>query len=353
MAFVNRSRFPCFTLLLFVLGFSASLASARSFPELTMSDRFEHWLGKFGRVYVDEAEKGKRFEIFRKNVKYIESHNANSGKKYKLGINAFTDLTKEEFKAMRNGYKPKSSKFPSSLSKSTSFKYGNLSLDALPVAVDWRKKGAVTPVKDQGQCGCCWAFSAVAAVEGINQITTKKLIPLSEQELVDCDVRGEDKGCSGGLMDNAFNFIIKNKGIATESIYPYAGVDGICNTKKSSNRVAKITGYENVPANSEMALLKAVANQPVSVAIDAGEDDFQFYQAGVYTGRCGTELDHGVTAVGYGTTPYGTKYWLVKNSWGTSWGMGGYIMMQRGVRAPQGLCGIAMNASYPIISKRM
>lgn len=184
-------------------------------------------------------------------------------------------------------------------------------------------------------------------MEGITKLTTGKLISLSEQELVDCDVDGDDQGCDGGLMDSAFEFIMDNGGLTTEAKYPYEGMDGTCNTHKSSSTAATISGYEDVPGNDEAALLKAVANQPVSVAIDAGGRDFQLYKGGIFTGDCGTDLDHGVTAVGYGAERDGTEYWLVKNSWGSRWGEGGYVRMERDVDAQEGLCGIAMQASYP------
>ncbi|CAK9148145.1 unnamed protein product [Ilex paraguariensis] len=147
---------------------------------------------------------------------------------------------------------------------------------------------------------CCWSFSAVAAMEGITQLTTGKLVSLSEQELVDCDVRSDDQGCQGGLLDTAFQFIKQNKGLTTKSNYPYTG--RTCNTKKAATPAAKIIGYEDVPSNSEKALLQAIASS---------------------IGTCDTQLDHGVTAVGYGTTTDGTKYWLVKNSWGTGWSENG------------------------------
>ncbi|XP_059657329.1 senescence-specific cysteine protease SAG39-like [Cornus florida] len=337
MGFTLNWNLVCATLLIFGMGISA--VTSRTLNEVSMIDRHEQWMARYGRVYKDSVEKEMRFKIFNDNMEFIESFNNAGTKSYKLGVNEFADLTNEEFHASRNGYKMSSNM---KSSKTTSFRYENVT--AVPASMDWRKKGAVTPIKDQGQCGCCWAFSAVAAMEGINQLTTGKLISLSEQELVDCDT-SVDQGCQGGLMDDAFEFIIQNNGLTTEANYPYEGIDATCKTKKVA--AAKITGYEDVPANSEAALLKAVANQPISVAIDASGSDFQFYSSGVFTGDCGTELDHGVTAVGYGTSDDGTKYWLVKNSWGTSWGDNGYIMMERDIAAKEGICGIAMESSYP------
>ncbi|KAG6736840.1 hypothetical protein POTOM_060264 [Populus tomentosa] len=293
---VSICKRQCFFAFILILGTWAYEVTSRELQEPSMSARHEQWMATYGKVYADAAEKERR---------------AQGGRK---------------------GYRRPLQTRPM---KVTSLKYENVT--AVPATMDWRKKGAVTPIKDRGQC----------ATEGINQLTTGKLVSLSEQELVDCDTQGEDQGFEGGLMEDGFEFIIKNQGITTEANYPYQAADGICNSKKEASRIAKITGYESVPATSEAALLKAVANQPTSVSIDAGRSDFQFYSSGVFTGRCGTELDHGVTAVGYGETSDGTKYWLVKNSWGSSWGEEGYRRMQRHTEAEEGLCGIAMDSSYP------
>ncbi|GMY37692.1 senescence-specific cysteine protease SAG39-like [Fagus crenata] len=320
------------------LGIWACQATSRTLHDASILERHEQWMAQYGCTYKDNADKERRLTIFKDNVEFIESFNSAGDRSYKLSINGFVDQTKEEFQASRNGYKRSSNNHGT-----PPFKYENVT--AVPTSIDWRKKGAVTPIKDQGQCGCCWAISAVAATEGITKIANQKLISLSEQELVDCDTSGEDQGSEGGLMDDAFKFIMQNKGLTTEAKYPYQGVDGTCN--KEIYPVAKITGYEDVPANNEKALLNAVAFQPVSVAIDASGSSFQFYSSGIFTGDCGTELDHGVTAVGYGIAADGTKYWLVKNSWGTGWGEEGYIRMERDIDAKEGLCGIAMESSYP------
>ncbi|XP_010244238.1 PREDICTED: cysteine proteinase RD21A-like [Nelumbo nucifera] len=304
---------------------------------------YETWLVRHGKAYNALGEKEKRFEIFKDNLKFIDEHNSQNHT-YRLGLNRFADLTNAEYRALYLGKKPNPNKRDS---RAKSNRYAFQADDDLPSSVDWREKGAVVPVKDQGSCGSCWAFSTVAAVEGINQIVTGELISLSEQELVECDT-SYNQGCNGGLMDYAFEFIIENGGIDTEEDYPYTGRDGQCDTYRKNARVVTIDSYEDVPVNDEKALQKAVAHQPVSVAIEAGGRAFQLYQSGIFTGRCGTALDHGVITVGYGSEN-GVDYWIVRNSWGSSWGEEGYIRMERNLASTDnGKCGIAMEASYPI-----
>lgn len=306
-------------------------------------DLYERWRSPH-TVSRSLDEKHKRFNVFKQNVMHVHQTNK-MDKPYKLKLNKFADMTNHEFASTYAGSKIKHHRMFQGTRGNGTFMYGKVT--SIPPSVDWRKKGSVTAVKDQGQCGSCWAFSTIAAVEGINHIMTNKLVSLSEQELVDCDT-DQNQGCNGGLMELAFEFIKKKGGVTTEAKYPYQANDGTCDVSKESSPAVSIDGHENVPANHEDALLKAVAKQPVSVAIDAGSSDFQFYSEGVFTGECGTELNHGVAAVGYGTTLDGTKYWIVRNSWGPEWGEKGYIRMQRGISDKKGLCGIAMEASYPI-----
>nr|GMC60684.1 cysteine proteinase COT44-like [Ipomoea batatas] len=303
----------------------------------------QQWLAEHGKAYNGLGEMDKRFEIFKDNLKFIDEHNSMENRTYKVGLNKFADLTNDEYRSRFLGTRS-DAKRRYVKSRNASQRYGFRASEMLPESVDWRKNGAVAPVKDQGSCGSCWAFSTVAAVESINQIVTGELVTLSEQELVDCD-RSYNEGCNGGLMDYAFQFIISNGGIDTEAHYPYKGSDGVCDSKNA--KTVTIDGYEDVPQN-ENALKKAVAHQPVSIAIEASGRAFQFYSSGIFTGKCGTELDHAVVVVGYGSEN-GSDYWIVKNSWGSSWGEGGYVRMERNVGGTHsGKCGITMEASYPI-----
>ncbi|KAL8058745.1 hypothetical protein ABFS82_03G040000 [Erythranthe guttata] len=328
-----------------ILSHGGSRSFLRSHSE--MVSMHESWMVKHGRSYGNAAvgEKERRFEIFRDNLMYIDEQNAEDGRTHKLGLNRFADLTNAEYRKTFLGTRTDPKR---RLSKVRSDRYAPKVGDSLPDSVDWRAKGAVAPVKDQGSCGSCWAFSTIASVEGVNQIATGNLTTLSEQELVDCDT-SYDEGCNGGLMDYAFQFIIDNGGIDSENDYPYTGVDGKCDSYRKNAKVVSIDSYEDVPVNDENALKKAAASQPLSVAIDAGGRDFQLYESGIFSGKCGLDLDHGVNVVGYGTEK-GVDYWIVRNSWGDSWGEKGYLRMKRNVKAKEGLCGIAVEPSYPVKS---
>ncbi|XP_024987899.1 zingipain-2 [Cynara cardunculus var. scolymus] len=303
-----------------------------------MRHRYQEWLQKHGRTYQSRKEWEVRYSIYKSNLEYIDYINSQNAS-YKLVDNKYADMTNKEFHAIYLGYK--------SYEYSGLAKPINITQD-LPENVDWREKGVVTQVKDQGRCGACWAFSAVAAIEGINKIKGGNLTTLSEQMLVDCDVNNGNEGCRGGLMETAYKFIIKNGGITTEDDYPYVGRDDECNKSKAKEHVVALKGYERVPADDEKSLQAAVAKQPTSVAIDAGFL-FQVYSSGVFSGYCGTNLNHGVTVVGYGEQ-HGRKYWIVKNSWGSDWGEDGYVRIERGTRDLRGKCGIAMQGSYPVLS---
>jgi C1A family cysteine protease len=286
---------------------------------------FEDFKSDHGKSYGSDAEENHRFLIFKENLAFIDRHNS-EGHSYTVGVNQFADLTNEEFKALYVN-----TRYNRTAPRNTVW------LDSAPVdSVDWRQHGAVTPVKNQGQCGSCWSFSTTGSVEGANAIANGKLVSLSEQQLVDCSRSFGNQGCNGGLMDNAFKYIMSNGGLDTEQDYPYTAQDGTCNKQKEAKHVVGISGYQDVPQDNEDQLAAAVAKGPVSVAIEADQQGFQMYHSGVFDGNCGHNLDHGVLVVGYTD-----DYWIVKNSWGASWGDKGFIMMKRGV-SKQGICGIAM-----------
>jgi cathepsin L len=306
----------------------------------------QHWSSfkdQHGRTY-NKVEEFSRRQIFEENVKRINEHNLRHDlglTSFRLGLNRFADLSADEYKAFR----------ATPFNATSASRHGNqvTHVADLPASVDWRQKGYVTPVKDQGQCGSCWAFSTTGSLEGQHFKKTGKLVSLSEQNLVDCSGSYGNDGCGGGLMDQAFAYIKANGGIDTEASYPYTATDGQCRFKQNSIG-ATLTGFVDVKQGDESDLQKSVAkNGPVSVAIDASNDSFQLYNGGVYDEEncSSTLLDHGVLAVGYGTTDDGVDFWIVKNSWGSAWGEdNGYIRMSRN---KNNQCGIATSASYPTV----
>jgi len=254
-------------------------------------------------------------------------------------MNEMGDMTHEEFKATKLGY--------NHIEKPYIRSQDACSFPSPPASPDWVAGGAVTEIKNQGQCGSCWSFSSTGAIEGIVYINAGVLTSLSEQQLVDCSTAQGNQGCNGGLMDAAFQYVISNGGLTTETGYPYTAT-GPNTCSVTTPLASTISGYCDVNSGDESALAAAVGVQPVSVAIEADQSCFQFYSGGVMSDpSCGTQLDHGVLAVGFGDYQ-GTAYWNVKNSWGTSWGNAGYIMLGKDVAGqPLGVCGIASQPSAP------
>ncbi|OIV98332.1 hypothetical protein TanjilG_16659 [Lupinus angustifolius] len=294
----------------------------------------EQWMSQYERSYENDTEKEKRLKIFMENLEYIEKFNNNANNSYKLGLNKFSDLTTDEFISSYTGL---------NISRQTSFSYDVEPSKEyhIPASIDWRQKGAVTNVKSQGQCGACWAFAALGAVEGYIKIKSGNLVSLSEQQLVDCTSRG----CNGAYIIDAYKYIIQTHGIADETSYPYKASSGTCqHDKKVSGQISR---FIVVPPNDEQQLLRAVSKQPVAAAISVNQN-FAAYKQGIFEGPCGINLIHAVTVVGYGASKEGKRYWLIKNSWGENWGEGGYMRLQRGIDDKRGLCGIAMWPAYPI-----
>jgi len=289
------------------------------------SSEFEKFVRDFGKVYNTEAERGFRYIIFKDNMDKIRAHNADETQTYTMALNDFADLTLHEFRAFL-GYRAGP--------KTGDSVYKANSTEVFPTSLNWITKGAVTDVKNQGQCGSCWAFSTCAGVEGLVAVSGKGLQSLAPQELVDCD--HVDDGCNGGLMDNGFNFIQSN-GICSWNAYPYTARDGTCK-KSSCSSVASIGGHTDV-GQSENDLQSALQHQPISIAVDA--EPWQFYSGGIFSQQCGQQLDHGVLLAGYNDA--GSAYWLVKNSWGQSWGENGYIRLEKGNNE----CGLQNAASFP------
>ncbi|KAF7988186.1 hypothetical protein HCN44_007680 [Aphidius gifuensis] len=338
------------TLVVFIVAIIAA-TQAISFFDLVM----EEW-GTFKvqhkKTYENEVEEKFRMKIFMENKHIIAKHNSKYEMglvSYKLGLNKYGDMLHHEFVGHMNGFnKTVNGKSLKGIRKLTGAKFIEPANVEVPSSVDWRQKGAVTPVKDQGHCGSCWAFSTTGSLEGQHFRHTGVLVSLSEQNLVDCSGKYGNNGCNGGLMDNAFQYIKDNRGIDTEKTYPYEAEDDKCRYNPRNNGADDV-GFVDIPQGDEEKLKKAVATVgPVSIAIDASHQSFQFYSEGVYDEpECSnTELDHGVLIVGYGTDENGKDYWIVKNSWGESWGEKGFIKMARN---QDNQCGVASSASYPLV----
>ena len=323
----------------------ALLGAAAAF-DLKVETAFMNFMSEHGKSYATREEYEFRLSIFAEKVKLIAEHNAQNVDEsaHTLGINFMADWTEMEYKKLR-GFKPELNR---NATRPVSY---HESVGDAPASVDWRTKGAVTPVKNQGMCGSCWSFSATGAMEGRYQIASGNLVSLSEQQLVDCSTSQGNEGCNGGLMDYAFTYA-EQTAMDTEDSYPYKGSDGSCHAE-TGKAVTKVKSFVDVTVNDPNALLNAVAEGPVSIAVDASGPGFQLYFGGIVRALCGTNLDHGVLLVGYGTETssiFGkTDYWLVKNSWGSGWGESGYIRIKREMdKQGPGVCGLQQSASYPL-----
>jgi len=310
---------------------------AHCFTESEYQDAFTKWIQERQKVYSND-EFQTRYAIFKNNMDFVQKWNADPSHTHTVALNDFADLSSEEYQKIYLG-----THIDGTQRLANAGPLINVS-KPLDDVINWANKGAVTGVKNQGQCGSCWSFSTTGSVEALNQIYTGNLNSLSEQNLMDCSSSYGNNGCNGGSMDQAFQYIIANNGIDLEADYPYQAVVGACRFQASWTG-ASMKSYSDVQSGNEGALTSAINNQPVSVAIDASHQSFQLYSSGIYNEpQCSsTSLDHGVLAIGYGSQ--NGDYYIVKNSWGTSWGMQGYIWMSRN---NGNQCGIATAASVPL-----
>ncbi|KAH1012720.1 procathepsin L isoform X1 [Dendroctonus ponderosae] len=325
-------------LILLLCGAASSLLSS------SFDSEWEQFKTLHKTSYQNNSHEMTRREIFEVNLQRIHQHNVlyeQGMKSYKLGVNPFADMTSEEFK---NFLTLKQSSAEERSARSLFLVPRNKS--AIPPRVDWRRKGAVTPVKQQGSCGSCWAFSVTGSLEGQYFLKHGTLLSFSEQQLIDCASEEYGAyGCSGGTLDAGFGYI-RDQGIEAEATYPYRMSEDVCQANETLTEV-RIQSFVNIEENNEDALLAAVGLiGPVSVAFDASQFDMQFYKEGIYeSSTCSqTELNHGVLIVGYGSLN-GTDYWIIKNSWGLHFGIEGYMLMKRGVNQ----CGVALDPSYPVL----
>ncbi|XP_068425620.1 cathepsin S, ortholog2, tandem duplicate 1 [Clinocottus analis] len=304
---------------------------------------WELWKKTNEKKYRNEVEDVRRRELWERNLMLITKHNLEASMglhTYDLSMNHMGDLTPEEILQSYATLSP-----PADIQRAPSA-FAGASGAGAPDAVDWRAKGCVTSVKNQGSCGSCWAFSAAGALEGQLAKTTGKLVDLSPQNLVDCSGKYGNRGCNGGFFHRAFQYVIDNQGIDSDAAYPYRGQSQQCRYNPA-NRAANCSQYNFLPEGDEGALKEALATiGPISVAIDATRPRFPFYRSGVYDdASCTQKVNHAVLAVGYGSLN-GQDYWLVKNSWGSSFGEQGYIRMSRNKKNQ---CGIALYGCYPTV----
>merc|ERR1719486_1013211 len=292
------------SMIFLALAVAASAAPTSQLSEASYEAAWQGFVTEHSKEY-HPSEVLMRFRVFKDNLDFINDHNENKAEElgYTVGINQFADMTNAEFKRTMTGLNAPQKKDQSNV---------EILPEATATDVDWVAKGAVTPVKNQGQCGSCWAFSTTGSVEGANFLKTGKLLSFSEQQLVDCAGSFGNQGCNGGLMDNGFKYI-ESKGDALESQYPYTAKTGTCQQAKTTPSAVSVTSFKDVAPKNEDQLKAAVNMQPVSIAIEADQSGFQFYKSGVFSGTCGDKLDHGVLLVGYGTDS-GKDYWKVKNS---------------------------------------